>query len=194
LPDSELSPLSLSKATYFSRAAAQWTTCVLAIVFILGTGCERTPVFPAAVPLPGQIVIDPEYPAWLKREGGAHLFICGPGDPEDFLYRGQRNSDGTRTGDQMALIEKLARYGGNCIYMQIVRTHGGDAGDDPTQNPFVDSDPKKGLDARILAQWEEWFTAMDEHGILTYLFFYDDSASIWDTGNRVGEGLNTTRT
>jgi CubicO group peptidase (beta-lactamase class C family) len=139
------------------------------------------------VRLPGQIVIDPEYPAWLKREGGSHLFICGPGDPEDFLYRGRRNPDGTRTGDQMALVEKLARYGGNCIYMQIVRTHGGDAGDDPTQNPFVDSDPKKGLDERILAQWEEWFTAMDEHGILIYLFFYDDSASIWDTGNRVGE-------
>jgi CubicO group peptidase (beta-lactamase class C family) len=177
----------LSKPTYFSRAAAQWTTCVPAIIFIFATGCERTPVFPSAVPLPGQIIIDPENPAWLKREGGSHVFICGPGDPEDFLYRGRRNPDGTRSGDQMALIEKLARHGGNCIYMQIVRSHGGDAGSDQTQNPFVHSDPKKGLDERILAQWEQWFTAMDEHGILIYLFFYDDEASIWNTGSRVGE-------
>jgi CubicO group peptidase (beta-lactamase class C family) len=189
----------LSNATQFSRAAAQWTTCIPAIIFVFAAGCERAPVFPPAEPLPGQIIIDPEHPAWLKREGESHLFICGPGNPEDFLYRGRRNPDGTRSGDQMALIEKLVRYGGNCIYMQIVRTHGGDAGDDPrqivrthssgdpTQNPFVDSDPKKGLDERILSQWEEWFTAMDEHGILIYLFLYDDNASIWDTGNRVGQ-------
>jgi hypothetical protein len=86
---------------------------------------KRTPVFARAKPLRGQVVIDPKYPAWLKREGGSHLFICVPGDPEDFLYRGRRNPDGTRAGDQMALIDKLAQYGGNCIYMQIVRSHGG---------------------------------------------------------------------
>ena len=167
--------------TSFSRV------CLLAAVPAFTAGCQRTPDFPPAEPLRGQVIIDPEYPASLKREGGSHLFICGPGDPEDFLYRGPRNPDGTRTGDQMALIDKLAKYGGNCIYMQIVRSHGGDAGNDQTQNPFVDSDPKKGLDERILAQWEQWFTAMDEHGIVIYLFFYDDGACIWDTGRRVGE-------
>ena len=142
----------LSKATQFSRAGAQWSTYVSAIILVSVAGYKRTPVFPPAKPLPGQVVIDPEYPAWLKREGGSHLFICGPGDPEDFLYRGRRNPDGTRAGDQMALIDKLVQYGGNCIYMQIVRSHGGDAGDDSTQNSFIDSDPKKGLGERILAQ------------------------------------------
>lgn len=136
-------------------------------------------------PLPGQIIIDPENPAWLKRHGGAHLFICGPGDPEDFLYRGTRNPDGTRTGPQREMIDKLIAHGGNSIYMQIVRTHGGDAKPDTTHNPFVDADPARGVDARILDQWEQWFTRMDEHGILIYLFFYDDGARVWNTGDRV---------
>ena len=133
----------------------------------------------------GQIVIDPENSQWLKRHGGRHVFVCGPGDPEDFLYRGARNSDGTRSGDQVELIEKLAQYGGNSIYMQAVRTHGGDARDDHTHNPFVDSDPIKGLDERILSQWEQWFALMDRHEILIYFLFYDDGALIWDTGDHV---------
>ncbi len=140
----------------------------------------------SAKPLLGQIIIDPEHPQWLKRHGGKHVFICGPGDPEDFLYVGKRNPDGTRDGDQVQRIQKLIEHGGNCIYMHIVRTHGGDAKADKTQNPFVDSDPAKGLDEDILKQWQEWFTLMDRHDILIYLFFYDDSARIWNTGDRVG--------
>ncbi|GAG04017.1 unnamed protein product, partial [marine sediment metagenome] len=89
--------------------------------------------------LPGQIIIDPDHPQWLKRNGGRHLFICGPGDPEDFLYRGKRKADGTREGDQLQLIERLIAHGGNGIYMQIVRSHGGDGTRD--HNPFVDCDP-----------------------------------------------------
>lgn len=153
---------------------------IIAVAFLLGARVAT------AEPLPGQIVIDPEHPQWLQRQGGGHVFICGPGDPEDFLYRGTRNSDGTRRGDQAALIDKLIRHGGNCVYMQIVRTHGGDARNDRTHNPFLDSDPAKGLDARILDQWEEWFARMDAHGILIYLLFYDDSARIWNTGDVVG--------
>jgi hypothetical protein len=151
-------------------------------------GSDTTAASPAGTtqPLPGQIVIDPEHPQWLKRHGGGHVFICGPGDPEGFLYRGIRRPDGTRDGDQVQLIEKLIRHGGNSIYLQAVRTHGGDARPDNTQNPFVDSDPAKGLDERILAQWEQWFTRMDENGILIYFFFYDDSARIWNTGDVVG--------
>lgn len=140
-----------------------------------------------AGPLPGQIVIDPDHPQSLKRHGGQHLFICGPGDPENFLYRGQRKADGTRAGDQVELIEKLAKYGGNCIYMQMVRSPGGDTRGDRSHNPFVDSHPAKGLDQRILDQWERWFTLMDKHDILIYLFFYDDGARIWNTGDHVGK-------
>lgn len=144
------------------------------------------PTSRAGSPLPGQIVIDPAHPHSLMRHGGGRVFICGPGDPEDFLYLGRRNPDGTRDGDQVQRIGKLIEHGGNSIYMQIVRTHGGDANEDQTHNPFVNSDPVQGLDEEILGQWEEWFSLMDRSGIVIYLFFYDDGARIWDTGDLVG--------
>ena len=61
-----------------------------------------------AEPLPGQIIVDPENASWLvynrDRDKNGKLdpfFMCGPGDPEEFLYRGTRNPDGTRNGDQV---------------------------------------------------------------------------------------------
>lgn len=136
-----------------------------------------------AAPLPGQIMADPEAPAWLMRNGGDHVFVCGPGDPEGFLYRGELLPDGTRAGDQVALIRRMLENGGNCLYLQAVRSHGGDGEAD--HNPFVDHDPTAGIHPRVLDQWEEWFTLMDDHGILIYFFFYDDSANPWPTGDRV---------
>lgn len=135
-------------------------------------------------PLPGQIVVDPDHPQWLAYAGGGPFFLCGPGDPEDFLYRGTLNPVGTRDGDQMALIDKLIGTGANSIYLQAVRSHGGDG--DATHNPFLNHDPADGLNDAVLDQWESWFTAMDQHGITIFFFFYDDSARIWDTGDVVG--------
>ena len=103
-----------------------------AIILVSVAGDKRTPVFARAKPLRGQVVIDPEIPGMVERRGRIAPLHLWAGDPEDFLYRG-RNSDGTRTGDQRALIDKLVRYGGNCIYMQIVRSHGGGAGDHSTR-------------------------------------------------------------
>ncbi len=172
----------------------RWKPWIHPIVLRLAIGCVSglcVESAPAAQPLSGQIVVDAEHPQWLERQGGRHVFICGPGDPEGFLYLGKRRPDGTRDGDQAERIRKLAEHGGNCIYMQIVRSHGGDAkgNGDPEwmrQNPFVDGDPARGLDEDILNQWESWFRLMDRHEILIYLFFYDDSARIWDTGDAVG--------
>jgi CubicO group peptidase (beta-lactamase class C family) len=113
------------------------------------------------------------------------FFVCGPGDPEGFLYRGTLNPDGTRNGDQMALIEKLASTGANCIYLMAVRSHGGDG--DATHNPFVGNDPARGVNPKVLDQWEQWFAAMDRYGIVAYLFLYDDDALVWDTGDPVGD-------
>jgi CubicO group peptidase (beta-lactamase class C family) len=135
-------------------------------------------------PKRAQIIVDPEHPQWFKRKDGGPFFICGPGDPEDFLYRGTLQPDGTRDGDQMALIDKLKGTGANCIYLMAVRSHGGDG--DKTHNPFVDNDPRKGINPKVLAQWETWFTEMDKNGIVIYLFFYDDNARIWSTGDTVG--------
>ncbi|MFC1479514.1 Ig-like domain-containing protein [Planctomycetota bacterium] len=140
-------------------------------------------------PVSGQIIRDPDNPQWLKRHNGSHVFICGPGDPEGFLYRGTRNGDGTRSGDQVDLINKLITNGGNSIYMQIVRSHGGDGSSD--HNPFVGSNPSNGIDQDILNQWETWFTLMDDNNILIYLFFYDDGARPWNTGDSVGSTEKT---
>lgn len=134
--------------------------------------------------LPGQIVVDGESPAWLARYGEGPFFMSGPGDPEGFLFRGELRADGTRDGDQAELIEKLAGTGANCIYLMAVRSHGGDG--DATENPFVENDPARGVNMKVLDQWEEWFSAMDEAGIVAFFFLYDDSASVWDTGDEVG--------
>lgn len=107
--------------------------------------------------------------------GGGPFFLCGPGDPEGFLYRGTRNANGTRKGDQMALINKLAGTGANCIYLMAIRSHGGDG--DTTENPYVNSDLSRGLDEDILSQWETWLTAMDDNGIVAFFIFYDDGSS-----------------
>jgi hypothetical protein len=154
---------------------------VLLLAPILTTAAPTTA---ADTPLPDQIVVSEATPQWLERAGGGPIFLCGPGDPEGFLYRGTLNGDGTRSGDQDALIAKLSGTGANCIYLMAVRSHGGDG--DATENPFVGHDPAQGLDTDVLDQWETWFTAMDEAGIVIYFFFYDDSARIWNTGDSVG--------
>lgn len=146
-----------------------------------GAGAQRPAT---AGPLPGQVIVDPTRPQWLRYQGGGPFFMCGAGDPEGFLYRGTRNPDGTRNGDQMALIQKLAGTGTNGIYLMAVRSHGGDGG--PTENPFIDSDPAKGLDPDILDQWETWFTELENAGVTVFFIFYDDSARIWNTGDNVG--------
>ena len=164
-----------------NRRAAIWVALAAAAAAAWGAAPGRAKLDDANA-LPGQIIVDPAHRAWLKRNGGGCVYLCGPGDPEGFLYRGRRRADGTRDGDQDALIDKLIRHGGNCIYMQIVRSHGGDGQAD--HNPFVGSDPAKGLAKPILNQWGKWFARMDEAGICVYLFVYDDSTRIW-TGDDV---------
>jgi len=129
-------------------------------------------------------VRDPLHPNWLMRHEGDHVFLVGPGDPEDFLYRGERLPNGTRDGDQAAIIQRLAQFGGNTLYVQAVRSNGGDGL--PDHNPFNDSDPAQGLDPDILAQWNEWFSLADAPGVVICFFYYDDSASIWDSSAGVG--------
>ncbi|MDQ1255857.1 MAG: hypothetical protein QG656_451 [Candidatus Hydrogenedentes bacterium] len=145
----------------------------------------------ASSPLPGQIVVDPRHPVWLARNedrdrDGAldPFFLCGPGDPEGFLYRGARRPDGTRDGDQEDIIRKMKGTGANCLYIAAIRSHGGDG--DEMQNPFVDGDPGKGLDDDILDQWETWFKKLDDNGIVVFFFLYDDSARIWRDGETAG--------
>ena len=133
------------------------------------------------------IIVDPDNRRWLKYRDGSPYFLAGAGDPEDFLYRGVRNPDGTRDGDQDQIIDKLAKHGVNGIYIQMIRSPGGDDRGEGNHNPFVDGDPNKALDEDILSQWDKWLKRLDENNITTFLFFYDDSARIW---NKKGQGLS----
>ena len=153
---------------------------------VLAIGDFGQPPPAKQVKFSGLITVDPEHPQWPKRIWAPTrpFFMCGPGDPEGFLYRGDLNPDGTRRGDQMQLIQKLWNTGANCIYLMAVRSHGGDG--DRTHNPFIGHDPTKGVNPRVLDQWERWFTEMDRHGIVIYFFIYDDSAQVWNTGDEVG--------
>lgn len=147
------------------------------------------------VAMPGQIIHDPGHPNKLvynkddNRDGQLDpFFLCGPGDPEGFLYRGKRNEDGTRNGDQMELIQKLKKHGGNSIYFIAVRSHGGDAWKDKRDqpkpypddlhNPWSDQNPVNGLNEKILDQWELWFNEMDKNGIVIYFYIYDDAIKV----------------
>jgi hypothetical protein len=132
----------------------------------------------------GPLVVDARHPHVFRRADGPPIFLCGPGDPEDFLHRGTQLADGTRDGDQDDLIAKLAPTGANTMYFQAVRSHGGDG--DATHNPFVSGDPTLGLNEAVLDQWDGWLAAMNDAGIVPIFFLYDDSASIWSTGDVVG--------
>jgi len=64
----------------------------------------------------GQIVVDYRDPSWFRYHEGGSFFLCAPGNPEGFLYRGTINPNGTRNGDQVGLLTKLAPTGANGIY------------------------------------------------------------------------------
>ncbi len=132
----------------------------------------------------GPVIVDPDNPSWLKYRKGGSFFLAGPGDPEGFLYRGRLKKNGTRKGDQVELIRKLAKSGANSIYLMAVRSHGGDG--DWTENPFKDHRKEKGINKKVLKQWNRWFRRMDRKGITIFFIFYDDSADPWQTGDSVG--------
>lgn len=157
---------------------------VLGIAVVILVGSERS--LPAQEPVfqTGQIVVSPENPSWLVRHEVGPFFLCGVGDPEGFLYRGERQEDGTRLGDQHELIDKLALSGANGVYVMAVRSHGGDG--DETENPFIEHDPSGGINEAILDQWYNWFVRLDQREICIHLFLYDDSSDPW-RGESSGE-------
>lgn len=98
--------------------------------------------------------------------------ICGPGDPEGFLYLEPEAPGATAPQDRIVRI--LEETGANGMYVIAVRSHGGDGGAD--ENPFVDpADPTSGLDGGTLDRWHRWLSALDRMGVVTSLFLYDDS-------------------
>lgn len=102
--------------------------------------------------------------------------IVGAGDPEGFLFE----------GNQSTRVAKLAANGGNCIYMQMVRSNGGDG--PATHNPFIGNDPAQGVDQAVIDQWDVWFGEMEAAGIIVLLFFYDDGSNPFGAGATMPAG------
>ncbi|MEW5977410.1 MAG: hypothetical protein AB1898_16585 [Acidobacteriota bacterium] len=111
-----------------------------------------------AAPSVGQIVVDPRNPARMVYHGVLEngrpkpVFICGPGDPEDFFYHNMAEnlrllkSRGARSTYITAYLQD---FGGG---------HPGSGGD---------------LDAR-LDEWEAALNELEQAGIVTVFFFFDD--------------------
>lgn len=159
-------------------------TCALLALQIGVTSLLR-----GASPLPGQIIVDPQNASHLvynrDADGDGRLdpcYLIGPGDPEGFLFLGERQPDGTRRGGrQLGIIDQMRRHGGNVIYFQAVRSHGGDGADD--HNPWRDSrNPGSGLDPAVIQQWRGWFDQLRDAGIAILFFVYDDGAHPFGDG------------
>ena len=129
----------------------------------------------------GQIIVAGPKPGYLKYNGGGPAFLCGPDNPEDFLFRGTLNPDGTRSdGGQEKMIETLAEAGVNGFHFQMFRMRRcnyKDEGDD-THAPFVDHDPSKPLNEKVLDQWEGWLSQLEQQGINVHLEFYNDATDV----------------
>lgn len=131
--------------------------------------------------LPGQVIVAGTKPGYLKYNGGGPVFLCGPDNPEDFLFRGELNPDGTRSGGgQEDMIQRMAKAGVNAFHCQMFRMQVcniKDEGDD-THCPFVDHDPSKPLDEDVLEQWDGWLGLMEKNGINVHLEFYNDATDV----------------
>jgi hypothetical protein len=134
---------------------------------------------PAA--LPGQIIVAGANPGYLKYNGGGPAFLCGPDNPEEFLFLGTPNADGTRSGGQQEeLIDIMARAGVNAFHCQTFRMRQcniKDEGDDQ-HCPFVDHDPSQPLNTRVLDQWDGWLTRLEAAGIVVHLELYNDATDV----------------
>jgi hypothetical protein len=131
--------------------------------------------------LPGQIIVVGENPGYLKYNGGGPAFLCGPDNPETFLFLGDLNPDGTRSnGQQQQAIDRLAKSGANAFHFQMFRMRRcniKDEGDD-THCPFVNFDPSRPLNEAILDQWDGWISRLEQAGVIIHLEFYNDATDV----------------
>ena len=131
--------------------------------------------------LPGQVIVAGSNPGYLKYNGGGPVFLCGPDNPETFLFLGDVNPDGTRSnGQQQLAIDRLVKSGVNAFHCQMFRMRRcniKDEGDD-THCPFVNFDPSQPLNDAILDQWDGWISQLEKAGVTIHLEFYNDATDV----------------
>jgi hypothetical protein len=134
---------------------------------------------PAA--MPGALIVAGRNPGYLKYNGGGAVFLSGPDNPEEFLYLGSLNADGTRSGGgQGEMIARLARAGVNafhCLIFRMKRCNIKQEGDD-THCPFIDHEPGKALNPAVLDQWDNWLAEFERAGINVDFEFYNDATDV----------------
>ena len=134
-----------------------------------GTAASLTDSTAMAAPVSGGLIADSANPSRLKHFNGGPAFIASVGEPEGFLYRGTKNANGTRSGDQAAIINELQARGINCLFV-IGFNDSRYGGDGPADgNPFVNANISGNIDADILNQWYSWFQTLDAAGIVVIL-------------------------
>ena len=143
--------------------------------------------------LPGQIIVAGKNPGYLKYNGGGPAFLCGPDNPETFLFLGDLNQDGTRSnGQQQLVIDRLIKFGANAFHCQMFRMRRcniKDEGDDQ-HCPFVNFDPKQPLNDAVLDQWDGWISQLEEAGVVIHLEFYNDATDVEMMGWTLDENGN----
>jgi hypothetical protein len=143
--------------------------------------------------LPGQIIVAGRNPDYLKYNGAGPAFLCGPDNPETFLFLGDLKSDGTRSnGEQQTVINRLVKSGANAFHCQMFRMRRcniKDEGDDQ-HCPFVDFDPKQPLNSALLDQWDGWISQLEEAGVVIHLEFYNDATDVEMMGWTLDENGN----
>ena len=116
----------------------------------------------------GQIIVDPEHPNRMVYNGVYQedrlkpCFFAGPGDPEDFFYNNTTNN-----------LNLLKARGARCTYITayLADFGGGSPGSGST---FTNT----------LNAWESYITELENAGIITVFFFFDDSVPLpsgWET-------------
>jgi hypothetical protein len=144
-----------------------------------------------AAPQTGGITPDTANPARLRYHNGGPVFISSVGEPEDFLYRGTRKADGTRTGDQATIIAEMKARGINGLYV-VGFADSRYGGDGPSgANPFVGGNVAGEIDADVLNQWHGWFKTLETAGIVVFFNFYDDLIDV-QAGKRMNWNLTST--
>jgi hypothetical protein len=131
--------------------------------------------------MPGGLIVAGKNPGYLKYNGGRAVFLSGPDNPEEFLYLGALNTDGTRSGGgQSEMIARMAKTGVNafhCLIFRMQRCNIKQEGDD-AHCPFIDHDPAKPLNLVVLDQWEGWLTELERAGINLDFEFYNDATDV----------------
>ncbi len=164
------SPLKEDRSTAVTASAhsdsSLLPTCQkLVVTDGAGLTDDATVEITVKAPPTGSIVVDPNHPAWFTYDGGGPFFMCGPGDPEDFLQicgRLVRFMESTRF-NETAPADGLAR--GNTDYVL--------ANPGRVYFAYGDSGTSLGLNVQAGGYRVKWFDPADgdcvDEGIQTFV-------------------------